>query len=61
MATIVDFSTGANEKIAEPLWQWDYCHILKITGLGNIQVVQVHFCDRSSNPWCLTKKWMGYY
>ena len=47
MATIVDFSTGVNEKIAEPLWQWDYGQTLIIKGIENVQVVQVHFCDRS--------------
>lgn len=45
--TIVDFSTGVDRKIAEPLWQWDYGQILRITGLGSLQIAQVHFCDRS--------------
>lgn len=47
MAIIVDFSTGVDKKTAEPLWQWDYGQVLKITGLGTLQVAQVHFCDRS--------------
>lgn len=44
---IVDFPNNVNKLTTSPLYQWDYGQVLKITGLGTLQVVQVHFCNRS--------------
>lgn len=44
----VNFPTGVNEVTAAPgLYEWDYGQILKITGLGALQTVQIHFSDKS--------------